>query len=197
MNKHKLIIFFLVLVNVVYSKEFYDVYRVKKGDTLNLREKIGYNSKIIEKIPYDYKFIVTAGNKKKIGNSIWIELKYKNKIGWANSYYLKQSQGILFEENLFCLGTEPFWSIDIREGDLSFNDLGEEKSEFLITNINLSKNHTNKWEIIAESKKGKINAILMHTEKCSDDMSDDLYIYEILFSNKKEKLFLSGCCNKK
>lgn len=190
---------FLVLFSSIgaFAKSFYDVANVKKNDTLTLREKPTYKSKKMGLIPHNYKFLVATGSQELIGKRVWLELNYNGVTGWVNSKYLKKSNGVSFKEELKCLGTEPFWSVDINKGELIFKDLGENATEFLVSNIDISDSHTNKWYLSASSiSKGFIRAFLLQTGNCSDDMSDYKYKYQILFHDEKNNLTLSGCCNR-
>ncbi|MGF1727154.1 hypothetical protein [Photobacterium nomapromontoriensis] len=98
---------------------------------------------------------------------------------------------------LHCLGTEPFWSIDLQENDIRLEDLNMTEQHFKLTQVIMSSNHTNKWFLTAKSKNQNdlLTISLSKTGQCSDDMSDFNYEYEIIVSTP-DALVLSGCCNR-
>jgi len=187
----------VVVSNMSFGDVFYDVTNVQSGDTLTLRELPDFKSKKLSQIPHNQRFIIATGNQKKIKRNTWIELKYNEVVGWVNGRYLKKTQGASFTENLKCLGTEPYWSVDIKDGILVFRDLGNKASEYLVQEIDGSDNHNNKWYLSAiSSKNSSIKIFLSLTNKCSDDMSDDKYKYQITLHEDQDKLTLNGCCNR-
>ncbi len=105
--------------------------------------------------------------------------------------------GLSFKENLFCVFTEPFYSVDIKNGKLFFRDVSEKTIPFVVTNIDQSLNHTNTWVLTAKSiKDGKVIMFIQETNSCSDDMSDFTYKYNIVFHYENQKITLSGCGNR-
>ncbi|WP_221075576.1 hypothetical protein [Agarivorans aestuarii] len=96
---------------------------------------------------------------------------------------------------LQCLGTEPFWGLDVEDGVIKYSDIDDNITMFELKEKLASINHTNRWIIQgADSKEGKITISLNKTEQCSDDMSDFAYEYDVTFV-MGEKAF-SGCCNR-
>jgi uncharacterized membrane protein len=105
--------------------------------------------------------------------------------------------GLSFQENLFCVFTEPFYSVDVENGDLIFKDMSEKSIPFLVTKIQQSLNHTNTWVLKAKSSKdGNVMMFIQETNNCSDDMSDFTYKYNIVFHSESKNITLSGCGNR-
>ncbi|UAB73041.1 hypothetical protein INR79_27805 [Vibrio sp. SCSIO 43132] len=98
---------------------------------------------------------------------------------------------------LQCLGTEPFWSLNVNQDSVIFEDLEENREEFSIKNIVQSNNHINRWFITftSESKPTTKLMALHRTGSCSDDMSDSKYDYEVMILTTGTAAF-SGCCNR-
>jgi uncharacterized membrane protein len=87
-----------------------------------------------------------------------------------------------FKEILFCVFTEPYYSVDIKNGELLFRDMNEKTIPFIVTKIQQSSNHTNIWVLNAKSiKYGNVMMFIQETNSCSDDMSDFTYKYNIVF----------------
>jgi uncharacterized membrane protein len=95
---------------------------------------------------------------------------------------------------LACLGTEPYWSLELNEGNVIYKDLEENTTHYEINNIFPSQNHNNRWFVIAmEASQSPLYMTLNKSNQCSDDMSDFKYQYDIsiLMNNQ----YFSGCCN--
>jgi uncharacterized membrane protein len=102
-----------------------------------------------------------------------------------------------FKENLFCVFTEPFYSVDIKNGKLFFRDMSEKTIPFIVTKIQQSLNHTNIWVLNAKSSNdGNVMMFIQETNSCSDDMSDFTYKYNIVFYSESKNITLSGCGNR-
>jgi uncharacterized membrane protein len=105
--------------------------------------------------------------------------------------------GLSFKENLFCIFTEPFYSVDIKNGELFFRDMSEKTIPFIVTKIQQSLNHSNIWVLNAKSgKDGNVTMFIQETNSCSDDMSDFTYKYNIVFHSESKNITLSGCGNR-
>lgn len=105
--------------------------------------------------------------------------------------------GLSFKENLFCVFTEPFYSVDIKNGKLIFRDMSEKTIPFIVTKIQQSLNHTNIWVLNAKSSKdGNVMMFIQETNSCSDDMSDFTYKYNIVLHSESKNITLSGCGNR-
>lgn len=87
---------------------FWQVQKVKKSDSLNIREKADHTSKKVSSIPYDAQCVINHGCGKDIGfqammhmheeeikaflsqaKEAWCYVEYNGKSGWSNQYYLK------------------------------------------------------------------------------------------------------------
>lgn len=98
---------------------------------------------------------------------------------------------------LNCIGTEPFWSLDLKGSDIILEDLDSAQGNFKLTKATASSNHTNRWFLTAESaKRGDFLSIaLSKTNQCSDGMSDFSYEYDVIISTPDSQV-ISGCCNR-
>lgn len=100
-------------------------------------------------------------------------------------------------DTLNCIGTEPFWSLDLKDSTITFEDLDSIKTNFTLSKAEVSSNHTNRWFITAIGKKSEesLSISLIKTNMCSDDMSDFNYEYDMTTSINGTQV-LSGCCNR-
>ena len=103
---------------------------------------------------------------------------------------------------LKCIGTEPFWSLDLKGQDITLEDLDSARGSFKLSKAIASSNHTNRWFLTADGSKQKgskrkdsLSLALFKTNQCSDDMSDFSYEYDVIISTPDAQV-LSGCCNR-
>lgn len=100
-------------------------------------------------------------------------------------------------ETLKCIGTEPFWSLDLKDSTVTFEDIDSIKTNFKLAKTEASRNHTNRWFITATGNKPEesLSISLIKTNMCSDDMSDFNYEYDMTTLINGTQVF-SGCCNR-
>ena len=103
---------------------------------------------------------------------------------------------------LKCIGTEPFWSLDLKGQDITLEDLDSVRGSFKLSKAIASSNHTNRWFLTAVGSKRKdskradsLSLALFKTNQCSDGMSDFSYEYDVTISTPDAQV-LSGCCNR-
>jgi hypothetical protein len=102
-----------LITSSLYAEQigFWQVQKVKKNDTLNIREKANHLSKKISSIPYNAQCVINHGCGKDISfeamtnmqedeikvflsqaKEEWCYVEYNGKSGWSNKYYLKASK---------------------------------------------------------------------------------------------------------
>ncbi|MGF1689173.1 hypothetical protein L4C36_21305 [Photobacterium japonica] len=115
----------------------------------------------------------------------------------ADNNQKQLADSILASPTLSCLGTEPFWGIDVKGKALIFSDLGGEQTLFNINFYSSSINHTNRWVMQAINKDAEqpISLALYETGECTDDMSDFRYQHEVIVTMPDHAVY-SGCCNR-
>jgi len=176
------------------TSAFYDIANVSAHDTLSLRTQAGGRSQLIATIPSNARFLNTTGKAEKRGKSTWVEIKYRQHTGWVNKHYLTPSTNEQFTP-LACLGTEPFWSLDVESKKIIVRDIDENETTYALSNVSISNNHTNRWMLQGTTQgTNKLAITLWKTNSCSDGMSDRSYEYEIIYNTPTEGVF-SGCCN--
>lgn len=96
--------------------------------------------------------------------------------------------------DLKCGGTEPFWSIVIRNNKATYENMGEGlnvvfDAVLLQDTQGLKPDHTRKYTF--KNAKTTADAVILK-KKCDDGMSDIIYPYNITFTMMK--MTFSGCC---
>ncbi len=111
----------------------------------------------------------------------------------------KPVRKIASDGNYSCFGTEPFWSLEIKNGKIMrYSDPITTNSQ--TKNILSSRETAGSNQGIAysvTSGKNKDIAIIKYVGNCSDGMSDNSYPYDISFLTVDKKgvsLFFTGCC---
>ena len=101
---------------------------------------------------------------------------------------------------LTCGGTEPFWSLKIKQQDITFRSPGNLKATGYYgakTTEAAGMSAGYAFQIEASREAGKKNISLSVIQAgmngCSDGMSDEVYKFHILA--KIDGMILSGCCN--
>jgi len=111
--KKTLILVSLLITSSLNAEQigFWQVQKVKKNDTLNIREHADHTSKKVSAIPYNAQCVINYGCGKDIGfeamlnmqedeiktflsqaKEEWCYIEYNGKKGWSNKYYLKASK---------------------------------------------------------------------------------------------------------
>lgn len=88
-------------------------------------------------------------------------------------------------------GTEPFWNFNIKQDTFLFTFLTEkaDSAYFTLDSFTQSENHIAYYLKDVQAVPAVLK--LMKTGKCSDGMSDKIYLYEASFYYKR--MTLNGC----
>ena len=70
----------------------FEVQKVAQNDSLNLRSQPGARNSIVGTIPHNAKWMRTDGRRVAVGQTIWIKVNWRGRIGWVNEYYIRQMQ---------------------------------------------------------------------------------------------------------
>jgi uncharacterized membrane protein len=95
--------------------------------------------------------------------------------------------------DLKCGGTEPFWSLDIGAKKAVYKGIEGDKIEFEVA----SKQDATGLkpgivQVFTLKGKGPQSSAVVQRQRCSDDMSDIEYSYEVTLTLPKE--VFHGCC---
>ncbi len=127
----------------------------------------------------------------------WGQLNIDGREGWASLAFLTpRPDGALPGAPAFrCFGTEPFWSLDVRQnGPATFRTPDGENLDLRARPLLTARGHTGRFGLTA-SAPGTTGSLVMRTAACSDGMSDQRFglTADLLFTGNREEL-LSGCC---
>lgn len=172
----------------------YDVTGVAENDVLNVREAPDASARIVSELaPGRTGIEVVAFN----DDRSWGKVNVSESSGWVSMAFMTQQPGQIPGDKLptpmWCYGTEPFWSLEIRADKAIFTD--ESTGADPMTSLRASV------EDLPWSPRGNFvagDAIgFVSREACSDGMSDRDYGWRVDFirtANGTPKPF-SGCCS--
>lgn len=168
----------------------YDVTGVASDDVLNVRDAPQASANRIGTLAPDsagIEVIATQGG--------WARVNTAERSGWASLSFLVRQPG-QWGDGLpapqSCFGTEPFWSLDLTEGEATFDvpDAGTQTGP--ITLRIAATGRPDRYAFAAEMAEGRAVFVMGRTE-CSDGMSDRLYglSADVLIGD----VMYSGCCS--
>lgn len=192
----RILTFLLLLATPLRAEEFpatYAVTGVASDDVLNIRARPDAGSAIIGALDPDatgVEVLGTAGN--------WAVVSTGEGTGYASLRFLEREPGPewnALERPLTCLGTEPFWSLEINPEAGTTRFLTPEDQSpppEAVTALWPAE----PWAQSAAVGLGDGVAVLTGAE-CSDGMSDRAYgiAVDIFRSGPSGAVRLSGCCS--
>ena len=104
----------------------YRVVNVASGDVLRVRSQPDASAPIIGDLPANATGVILTGVKQNVGQATWWQIIVEaadGNAGWVNSRFLAVADPTAIGEigfGLRCIGTEPFWSLEIANGQASF-----------------------------------------------------------------------------
>lgn len=78
----------LSVSSVQAANDVYVVTGVTAGEFLNIRTNAGTSNSVVGRIPHDGQGIVTTGEEKKVGSTVWAKIYWKGVGGWVSKRYL-------------------------------------------------------------------------------------------------------------
>jgi uncharacterized membrane protein len=182
----------------------YRVVNVAPGDVLRVRSQPDASAPVIDNLSANATGIILTGVKQNVGQATWWQIIVKSadgNAGWVNSRFLAVAEPTAIGEigfGLRCIGTEPFWSLEIANGQASFTTPEGERW--------LWKAHS--WRDAAGHQPGQRFVIQLDSQNpgasgwaavsrpqqfCSDGMSDLEYPYDLIVATPTSRV-LGGCC---
>lgn len=190
----RLCLLFLALALPLRAEVFpalHEVTGVAADDVLNIRAAPDAGAEVIGVLAPDatgVEVLSEAGG--------WGQVNTDERSGYVAMRFLKRADGPdwnALETPLTCLGTEPFWSLQIDPvtGETRFQTPEDEAAR--VARI------TGSWPALPWSPGAAIGLpeglAVLHPAECSDGMSDQSYgIAADLFLTGSERARLSGCC---
>jgi len=161
---------------------------VADDDSLNLRAQADANSARVGTIAaHDTGIEVIAVDTKGVD---WVKVRKGKVEGWVNAKFLAYEAGL--PVRLKCVGTEPFWGIDLgyqfAAADFRGMDGGQRKMSLAEPEVAAAR--SSPW-LVRFNDKGA-SFLLIDKRTCSDGMSDISYPYAVAASVAGH--FVEGCC---
>ncbi|WP_102106827.1 peptide-binding protein [Oceaniglobus roseus] len=174
----------------------YNVTGVAADDVLNLRDAPDATAALVGTLPPDARNVEVVDINPA---GTWGLVSRDEGSGWANLSFLRRLPDQTFDDlpaPLDCGGTEPFWTVRVREGSVSFELIGETTHEFRIGDRLRSRNRTDRWAL-SYARPGAGMEGVVSRGLCSDGMSDRVYGLEgdFLVTDGSGMTLYSGCCS--
>ena len=161
---------------------------VADDDSLNLRAAPDANSARVGTIDaHDTKIEVIAVDTKGVD---WVKVRKGTVSGWVNAKFLSYEAGLPVK--LKCVGTEPFWGIELgyQFADVDFTGMDAGKRKMSLAEPVVAQARGWPWLVPANDKGSSF--LLVDKRTCDDDMSDVNYPYAVVASVGGR--FVEGCC---
>ncbi len=145
--------------------------------------------------PSQARFLYSSGDLLEKNGERWQAIGDLTVVGegnaWLNRQHLIPATLADFPA-LRCSGTEPYWRLSLKDGLLT-HDFVNWQSPYALTKVLESVNHNNQWWLKGErSSLPELNIMLKKSLQCSDDMSEQVFAYELSLSIDDSAY--SGCC---
>lgn len=181
---------------------YYRVVGVAAGDVLNIRADPSASSGIVGALapgarPVEVLEVAPSGD------GAWGRVLVEDANGWVSMRFLESFEpgGLLATEvpdGLRCSGTEPFWGLDLGDGQAHFSatDIDEQSLPLTTGTPAVGRNH--RFTFIAGSGPRRLTVVLGRNEACSDGMSDRDFGWRIDLVTegigKSPVAAYEGCC---
>ncbi|MFY0624014.1 MAG: SH3 domain-containing protein [Pelagimonas sp.] len=191
-----IIIWIFVSATAVFAEELprlHDVSGVAADDVLNVRAGPGGSHPIVGTLQPNQQGVEVIRIE---GN--WGLVNVEERAGWASlSYLVSRDDGNLGNaQRLVCHGTEPFWDLDIYQGQQAVmktpsNFDGETYHVGLFQG---AWSQTRKWTLLGSGARHELSMVLLKTQ-CSDGMSDREFGFDAtVFLAGPDARTFTGCC---
>ena len=172
----------------------YDVTGVDADDVLNVRIDPSASSAIVGQLTPQQKNIEVVASE---DAGKWGLVNVGERSGWVAMRFLHAidaDEDYALTPELFCAGTEPFWSLDVVQGQSAkFSSLSGELHNFPAGKILAGAGRPNRFLLSL----GERSVAVIAREMCDDGMSDREFALRIdLVTNVDgQQMLLSGCCS--
>ncbi|KUF10669.1 COG3650 family protein [Pseudoponticoccus marisrubri] len=171
----------------------YDVTDVASDDILNVRNRPSASSTVIGTLAFDARGVEVVETQDN-----WGRVNVDGVSGWASMRFLsRQPDSDLPHALRFdCFGTEPFWSLEVTQGNSAIFSTPEGRSKaFRIGNVTTASGRPFPHAVLGTAP-GENIALVVGREICSDGMSDNLFGHDgtVVLSGYDMQVY-SGCCS--
>ena len=177
----------------------YRVVDVADDDELNVRQQPGVDGGLLGSLAPDDENVVVTGSVMNVGGSEWWEIVFADADrGWVNGRFLQpmDEEAAEIEYPLLCTGTEPFWSLELEDGEATYSAMGGETLSLSAGPWLMAGGMTGRFAVELEHD-GEIGYVGIWREKdfCSDGMSDIRYPFGTILIRPGGEVF-AGCCRR-
>lgn len=186
----------LLLLEAQAKPEQMDVIKVSIGDHLNMRSGPNVSYVITSSLPYNAKRVqVLRWAEEYTGSSLWVKIAWQGRQGWVNSRFLQgYDKPMTHQKLLSCVGTEPFWNIDIYKNKVTVNTLNGVNFTASVVFHGRAMNSPVGTTITNAVSAGRSAVVITEKQYCNDGMSENNYAYKTLVLINGNSAY-SGCCH--
>jgi uncharacterized membrane protein len=182
----------------------YRVVNVAAGDTLNLRGDPSKTAPTIGSLSPSETGIIVTGVSQSVEGATWWQVFHgaaEKSTGWVNAHFLAPVDSPGEPESNFslrCVGTEPFWSLDLTAGQAIFTGLEGEQLRWRaspwrqVVGFGPGQRFTIGLGSTEDAHEGWL-AVSRAQQFCTDGMSDLEYPYDVIMTIPRGDI-LGGCC---
>jgi uncharacterized membrane protein len=179
----------------------YQVVDVAADDRLNVREQPGVEAGVVGALAPEAENIVITGSTMDVNGSDWWEIVFVEGYidrGWVNGRFLEPVREPERERDypLQCGGTEPFWSLDVEEGQATYSTPDEETLAMAASGWRKASGRIGVFAVQLE-RDGQLGyaGVWRERDHCSDGMSDIRYPFGTIVIRPDGEV-LAGCCRR-
>jgi uncharacterized membrane protein len=179
----------------------YQVVDVAAGDRLNVREQPGVAADVLGGLTLHADDIVITGSVLEAGGSDWWEIVFFEGYlsrGWVNGRFLEPVDAAARDSDypLQCAGTEPFWSLDLEDGQAAYSTPDAETLAMSASNWRTASGLRGYFAVQLEHQ-GQVGyaSVWRERDHCSDGMSDIRYPFGTIVILPEGEVF-AGCCRR-
>lgn len=179
----------------------YQVVDVAAGDQLNVRRQPGTDAEMLGGLVPGAENLVITGSVMDVGGADWWEIVFVEgylNSGWVNGRFLAPMVEQEPESGypMVCSGTEPFWSLDLGEGQASYSTPDEKPMALSAGPWMMASGQIGRFAVGLE-RDGALGyaGIWRENDFCSDGMSDIRHPFGIILIRPDGEV-LAGCCRR-
>jgi len=172
----------------------YDVARVASNDVLNVRSDSHARGGIVGELASDARGVEVIRTE-----NDWGLVNVTGMSGWVSMRYLErqpEQDGYSPQPPLWCYGTEPFWSIDLLPGGISFSAPELSNVNLMSMSISPTNRYSGTYAFAGVTNVG-MSFGTVHHAVCSDGMSDREYglAVDFVYRHPMGMIHFTGCCS--
>lgn len=170
----------------------YDVTGVASDDILNVRTRPMASANVVGTLAFD-----ATGVEVLEEENGWGRVNVDGMSGWASLRFLQEVPDSQIEtaQRFNCFGTEPFWALNVTQGDVAVFSTPEGSDKAFSLGVMTTASGRFELHAILGSAQAENITIVVSEEICSDGMSDNLFGFDgtVVIGGYDMQVY-SGCC---